>query len=80
MIDWTKPLKMAYDKAEHVILLSHGDKARRSTKYIRSREELSRVEWFLENVWHARFRWVEGVGICDVRELAAQESLAEKRP
>lgn len=40
------------------------------------------MQWFLDEVWNARFRWVEGIGIVSDREDIGKvrETLAEKRP
>lgn len=56
MINW-KSAKMAYDRVEHTIMLYRKTRHGTTTKYIRTAEDLSRVQWFLENVWKAKFRW-----------------------
>lgn len=57
MIRWKAGVKLAYDSLKHEILFYRKDRHGSTTKYIRTQEDLSRYQWFIENVWNRKFRW-----------------------
>lgn len=82
LISW-KTVKMSFDRIGHTIILQNQGRRTRTTKYIKTKEEFSRYQWVLDNVWNQKFRWVEGVGIVGDKEEAEakeKETLVEKRP
>ena len=78
---------MAFDKASNTIILQTSNRRLRTTKYIRTREEFSRWQFLIDQVWNKRFHWDpnalnsrgERGAIVPVGEKS-EETLAEKRP